>query len=394
VCFDVADSFPISLQMAVSSVLKDMSEAPDLDKAFWSPANEVLNKFRLDNFQIDRIFKYWQERDTRWNFDARAAVCQWFGENLDMMQANVPESHPRVLEEADNENEPLFVAAFAIAVLGSTLVIVSMILTYLKRNTKAMYYAQTEFLFLMQFGMLLTMGGAFTYTLSPSAATCGLTIWFTNLGYVLQLIPPWMRISAINHLAASGKRMERARLTIWKLYAGVAAAAVLVALYLLVWTLVDPMQEQFEYELTNDKTPEGDTIVRSYAFCGSDSEVLYFLQFVWRGAILVPACLIASLAMRVKEDMNDTKSLSICLFLRLVFLVAMLLVSLMTMQAKAVSDMMGYLSILLGIDTILAVTVYILPKFWASEKLGVDPLPDVFVHTTVAFLDITGFTAW
>jgi 7 transmembrane sweet-taste receptor of 3 GCPR len=202
-----------------------------------------------------------------------------------------------------------------------------------------------------------------------------------------------MRILAINNLAASGKPMERARLSTWTLYVGVAGGAVLVAIHLLVWTILDPVGEQFEYEVTRDQTPQGDTIVHRYGYCGSENDIWYYLQFAWRGALLVPACLIASLALRVKEDMNDTKSLSIVFFVKFVILIAMV-VGFSMWDKNSVSVLMGYWSLLLSVDTIVSLSVFILPKFWDSKNLEADPLPDVFVHTTVAFLDITGFTAW
>ena len=114
-----------------------------MDEVFWSPAYDVLNKFKVDNHQMDRIFEYWQQRVTDpSNFDPRAAVCQLFGENLGLMQSFVPRTHPRVIHEAISGNESAFVVALVIAVIAGALVCVSTVATYLKRNTNAIYYAQ------------------------------------------------------------------------------------------------------------------------------------------------------------------------------------------------------------------------------------------------------------
>ena len=391
----VCDSYPQAIKTAISEGLLEISENPNVDEEFWSPAYEVVNNFRVDNLQLDRMFQYWAERNTdRWNFDPRAAVCQWASENLDLLQTFVPESHPRVIEQVESSGEPIFQAALAMAGFAALLLLISIAMTYAKRKTKVLYYAQTELLFLIQIGMLLTTGGAITYALkNPSTATCSITSWLTNIGFVLQLIPLWMRIYEINQLAASGKQMQRARLRIWKVYACVATVAVVVATLLLVWTLVDPAREVFGYEMAGYVTPEGETIINAHAYCGSENEFWCYIMIAWRAAVLIPACMIASLALRVKEDLNDTKTLSSVLFIKLLFQI-LLVVSRVLMEDSD-SHLMGFWSILLSADTILSLSIYILPKFWdAGKNLDEEPLPDVFVHTTVAFLDVEGFTAW
>ncbi|CAB9522519.1 Receptor-type guanylate cyclase gcy [Seminavis robusta] len=392
----VCDTYPYPLKRILSTGLIEISENPDVNTAFWSPAHEVASSLRVNNLQMAQIFRFWQQRSSDpGNFDPRAAVCQWVGENLDLLQANIPKSHPRVIEEVASSDGSLFKAALAIAIMAAVLVSVSIAFTYIKRKTKVIYYAQSEFLILIQVGMLLTIGSAVTSSLSPSNTTCGFTIWLKNTGYVLQLVPLLIRISAINQLAASGKQMQRVRLNIWKLHAVVAVAAALVAVFLLVWTLVDPPQEQFQYKVTDLVTPTGDTVVEAFGYCGSENDFWYFVQMGWKGAVLVPACLIAFLTLRVKEDLNDTRSLAVMLFIRIFFLIASLCAGLLMQEANAVSDLMGCWSLLISLDTILSVAVYIVPKFWDSgENLDAEPLPDVFVHTTVALLDITGFTAW
>ncbi|CAB9521809.1 Receptor-type guanylate cyclase gcy [Seminavis robusta] len=266
-------------------------------------------------------------------------------------------------------------------------------LTYTKRKTKALYFVQSEFLFLIQIGMLLSIGSAVTLALSPSSATCGVTNWIASLGYVLQLIPLLIRILAINQLAASGKQMQRVRLNIWMLYGSVAATAALLVVFLIVWTLVDPPQEQLQYEMTDFETPNGETIVHVYDYCWSENQFWYYIHFGWKAVILLPACLIALLALRVKEDLNDTRNLAAVLFIRVLFLILMVSAGVLAQDNR--SDLMGYWSLLVSLDTIASIIIYMLPKFCDSgEKLEADPLPDVFVHTTVALLDIVGFTAW
>jgi class 3 adenylate cyclase len=56
---------------------------------------------------------------------------------------------------------------------------------------------------------------------------------------------------------------------------------------------------------------------------------------------------------------------------------------------------MGYLSIIISADTIIAVVIYIIPKFLESgEDIDVEIMPDIFPNTTIMLADVEGFVAW
>ena len=211
---------------------------------------------------------------------------------------------------------------------------------------------------------------------------------------VLQLVPLYVRITAISELATSGKQMERVRLNLTTLFIKVTVVAGVLAAFLLAWTIVDSPKKTFEYEMTTDKSPKDETIVRAYPFCGQEQGYWIYVVFGWRALILFPSCMMAVLSCRVKEDLNDTRALSSALYTHVVCLVLQI-ISFLVLYQSAESDLMGYSSIILSGDTISSLALYILPKFLNSgEEFEDEPLPDIFVHTTIALLNVEGFTAW
>jgi len=212
---------------------------------------------------------------------------------------------------------------------------------------------------------------------------------------MIHYVPLLVKISAINDLAASGKHMQRVRVQRRVLCFYVTAGVALVAIFVLVWNIMDPPEEIFTYSMTDLKTSDGESIIAYEKACGSESNIWQLLSFAWRAALVVPGCLLAFFALRVREDMNDTKLVSSVLFIHLFFLIVMA-VWYPQARKKSQSEVVGLGSLLLSAETIITLGVYVLPKFLCTSGEHVDnePLPDVFVHTTISLIDVDGFTAW
>jgi len=372
---------------------RDIAYSLDVPEEFWSPAMEAWDNFEITVPLLGQIYELWLQRTTdQWNYDPRDAVCQFVVENLDMVQSWAPETHPRVVQTASS-NEGLRVAALVVGCLALTLVVVAITLTFLKRHT-AIFHTQFGFVNLVLVGLFCVALAAVIMDARPSDAACGLSAWLLNLGYALHLTPLFLRISQINKLTSSGKGMQRVTLSPTMLYGIVGSVLAGVASFLVVWFLLDRPAGVFLYELTNTKTDAGEFVINGYAYCGSENDFWIFITFAWMGAMLVPACMLAFLSGNVKEDINDTSSLSITLY----FHAAVLLAWLASFLVFRDSDMPTFLkvsSLLLSGDTVMTLGIYILPKLIHSgDTVEKEMLPDVFVHTTVALMDVQGFVAW
>ncbi|CAB9522416.1 Receptor-type guanylate cyclase gcy [Seminavis robusta] len=388
------DTFPQVLQKGMGTALRDISIGVDIPVAFHNPAYQVVTKYKLSNVQMGKIFEYWLARTTdKWHYDQRDAVCQFVVENLDWLLALVPESYPRVVHERHGDaQKSLSKAALAMAVMAVVLCVGALVLTCLKRATKVMYYLQMEFFGLMCMGMLLVSVAALIQTLDPSNLSCAVYPWLVNLGFLFQLVPLVYRMAKIQRLATSGRKMQRVRLLRKDLLLVVGGFGAFVVAFLLAWSIVDTPREVFQYSLSTVQTEQGETIVDAFDYCGSDSDVWYLVAVLWPALLAVPGCILAVLATQIKEDMNDTKPMAILIYMHFFFL---LLWAFIVGSDTFKSEAMKKQSLILSIDTILAAALYVYPKFLDSgENLDAEPLPDVFVHTTVALVDLCGFTAW
>ncbi|CAB9514541.1 Receptor-type guanylate cyclase gcy [Seminavis robusta] len=396
-----------SLKKVIGTALYDISFDPDTPEALWSPAYDVIHNFQITGPKLGQVLKSMSRRlpfkdDETYGLVLREATCEWAAENVDFLRSFLPPSHPRVVQDEDVSGHALFTSALVLGSLAVVLVLVSIVVTIVKKNTKVLYYTQPEYMTLFLVGLGFVGVGAIAMAAPPSDATCVSIAWFINIGYAIHLVPLLVRINAINNLATSGKQMQRVRLRLGNLYAVTLASVVIVGVYLVVWMLMDPPLEAFQYQLTGDVTEDGERIITAYDYCGSASvssftneafgDLFYMLSYTWRALIILPAGMIGIMSLRVREDLNDTRSMSMVLFVHTIVLVAGII---MSATGDFKSDLMGYASLALSADVLLSIAVYILPKFiYSGEELEAEPLPDVFVKTTIVLTDVVGFTAW
>lgn len=389
------DTSPEPLKKVFGKTFRRITVGEDIPEVFKSPALDAVRLYQVTELHYTEIYNLWLERKTdKWGFDFRDATCQWAVNNLELLKTFIPDSHPRVLQEMRSRNPGLLTAAFSIGIITAFAVFVCLALAHVKRKTKLIYYLQAEFINMLLLGMLLVALSAIFLAAPIAEWTCILMPWAANFGFVLQLVPLHARMTAILKLATAGKHMQRVRLKTNKLLLRVAVASCLVLGFLLAWTIVDAPHPTNEYEMTDDRNSDGDLIVRAYDYCGTDHDYWYYVYFGWQALLVVPSCMTAVLAGRVKEDMNDTRDMSKTLHAHLFFLAIHVIVFL-TLKDSNSSSLMAYSSIIMSGDTLVALGVYAAPKLCGSgEAIEDEALPDVFVHTTIALMDIQGFAAW
>ena len=360
-----------------------------------SPAFETVDKFRMSSLQLGEVFQLMLERKKDYNFDARYATCQWFTENLDLMLSFVPDAHPRVVEEIDVSTDPLFIGALVIACLSTLVVLFSFVSVGLRRNTKIVFYAQPESLNILLVGLLLVSVATILLVTPHTDKGCLSTSWLINLGYAVHFAPLCSKIFAINSLhGVEGKQMQRMRLSKIQLYRAVFLLTAAVTVFMIIWTMKDPPEKVYAYELT--QTTKGDaTIVASSNYCGSDSDLWEAISLGWQASVLLPTAVVAFVACRVSEDMNDTRSLSMILYTHCFFLIFRATLFLVD-DGSAPCKSMAYRSLLFSGDILCALATYFFPKLIDHEEVKEEEeiLPDLFLNSSIFVADIIGFTAW
>ena len=390
----------------------------------WSPAYETVRNYRITDLEYGEIFEKWLNRGVdAYGYDPRLAgtyiqvevagesismssscvspflvlfylsACEWVVENFEAVQSFIPETYPRSLEYSDSADKTLFKAAYVVAIFVAFCVIVSTFLTYSRRKTQVIYFTQIEFMYLIQAGLLLVVLSAWFRVAPTTSIVCALIPWVNNMGYVMILVPLLMRIDAINRILSSGKQMQRVRVPTKMLFAGVTAGLLLVCAFCVVWSLADPAGKEVHYDLTTAVTKEGASIVYQTDYCAKGGNIWYTVSVSWQAVLLLFPVALAFMASRVREDVNDTRILALLVMSH--FLFAMLRVAtLVVRDSTNPVDILGYESLILSADVFLALVVFVFPKVLQTSeaKESDEPLPDLFLRTSILYADIAGFS--
>eukprot|EP00934_Nitzschia_sp_Nitz4_P004372 Nitzschia sp. Nitz4//scaffold277_size25017//9057//13286//NITZ4_008346-RA/size25017-snap-gene-0.31-mRNA-1//1//CDS//3329545341//4362//frame0 len=384
----------LNLKKVVTATLGASSEFPSDRKALWSPAYEAILDLEMTSLQYSNIFQAWFNIGVDgWGFDLREATCHWVVDNIDKLQAVVPASYPRHVVESETKGSGWFVSAYVLSGLALLLVITCMAATFIRRQSKAVYYVQVRFLALLLIGLMLAAIGSLLLITPQSQAVCIVSPSFQALGVTLVLATLFTRSVAIAKLAASGKRTQRVVIRSKTLIHFVLPVVLVVAIMLVVWGVVDTPEKITEYDLTSRSNAMGETIVIAYDWCSSQGSQWGMALVLWQAVFVVPS-LVLVLNVRQWTNDNDTKALRRALAARLVMLIVRT-IGILGMIDSLSHEFMAFISVTSSLDTIGTIIFYIMPKFFLSDDdVSKELLPEVFLHTTVMVASIDGFTAW
>lgn len=385
------------LKKAIAKNLYDITHDPDTPEALWSPAFDAILNFQISHLELGEIFSdSLSKAGQLGDFASRDAICHWFVENIETMQSFIPPTYPREFQKQDPTKNGLFITALTVASLGVLMATLLLGTIHLKKKTTVIYYVQPEFLALLLVGALLVAMGALVMALPPTDPLCTSAAWLVNIGYVIQLVPVLYRVYAISKLAGRGKAMNRVRLKAKRLFGWTSLGLVAVCTYMVPWTIIDPLGRISHYDITEVTTENDETVVAVFDVCGSEEEFWGYISLGWQGFFIVGSAMISVIATAIKEDLNDTTSMTRMISIHLVFFILRLVIRLVLTDDTQSSDLMGYSSLVLSLDVILSMVVYVMPKFIFSGSLveNEDPPPDLFLNSSILVADVTGFTAW
>jgi len=185
-----------------------------------------------------------------------------------------------------------------------------------------------------------------------------------NLGYTLELVPLIVKVAAINKLMEAAKKMRRVVIQRKSLFAAVMVVCALVALFLAVWTALDPPHKEAAYDLTDVSAEGGETIVTVRYYCNSESDVWYYISVGWSVLLLLIACIMAFQMRHIRQDFNESQILSILIYSHFVFVLLRLVIIFLSSSFSG-SVLARAQSLILSLDTTAMVIIYFVPKFLA-----------------------------
>jgi hypothetical protein len=233
-----------------------------------------------------------------------------------------------------------------------------------------MIFAQVEFLFLLLVGLLTINIGAIVISMPATDASCVASVWLVNAGYTFVLIPLIVKVSAINRLVHAAAGMKRVVLRRESLFGAVFIISGFVAVFLIVWTTLDPPRVQDEYDLTEILSEDGSTIVLTGAYCSSEKDIWTFVAIGWNCIMLLCATVLAVQTRNIQQEFNESQTLAVMIYSHAVFVV--LRVVIYTVLSGVVNEIVlaSCQSIIFSADTIVTIVIYFVPKLLAPDNPG------------------------
>lgn len=362
------DYSPVPLHRLVTSNLYSLSYDSSKTPGEQSPAYDTIKAFSFSGLQIGDIFERWNARGVdKWNYDPRDAVCTWAADNIELLQALIPRTFPRVVQESEAESrDVLFYIAVVAGGSAVFLVILCIYGTYKNRKKRALVFAQVEFLWLLLSGLLMVSLGSLMRAIPPSNPICTSVVWLVNLGYTMELVPLIVKVAAINRVMMAARRMKRVVLKHSTLFGIVFLLSTIMVAFLTFWTVLDKPHQSIDYFLTDSETDSGDTIVLAASYCTSDSQVWKYVSTGWYSVLLLSATVLAFQTRKIQHDVNESQVLAIMIYSHFFFVVLQIIVFMLE-QVLQVYETARYQSLVGSADVIATCCIYFLPKFAAKE---------------------------
>jgi hypothetical protein len=375
------DDEPQILKKAIARSFYEITYDDTIQEARRSPAYDAIQAFSISSLQLSKLLGQWLDRNIdTWNFDPRNVTCEWVVENFSVIKEFVPRTYPRIIQEHYSASssgismDPLFVAAMTVSCLATMVVLLSAAMTYRLRAHRAMVYAQVEFLWILLAGLLLVSVGAIVSAIEPSNGSCIATVWLTNVGYTLELVPLIVKVAAINRLLKAAQNMRRVVLKRKSLYGTVFGLCFVIIIYLAIWTGLDPPHQQFDYTLTTDTTKSEDpengvefTFVVMSSYCYSESEVWNYISASWYSLMLLWATILTFQSSKLRHQILETRTLVLMIYSHFFFVILRVTIFFME-DSLGVSRVPRYLSLIYSSDAIATIIIYFIPKFLAKDE--------------------------
>eukprot|EP00980_Cylindrotheca_fusiformis_P013491 scaffold3448_cov92-Cylindrotheca_fusiformis.AAC.1 len=344
---------------AIAISLRDMTfKERDVDR---SPAYDFIRSFNMDELEVSHLLRDFVQSG-RTGYAAREVVCKWVANNTDHLYSFVPPSYPRTLRAQNNRAELPFFTALGWGIFAVLYVLVVAFEMHKRRNKKVFVYAQVQFIYAVLFGFLLVAIGSILYVVQPNRSVCLSQFWLVTLGFTMGMVPLIIKVDALNQLMRASRHMRRVVIKPAALYAKIAALLLLVTIYLIVWSVVDPPQPTTRHILSEDRNT-----VYTQVGCLSRSRAWMTVYYLWEGLLVLVAIVLAFQSRKAKAEFNESKSLGLLIYSHFVF--SMVRVAIFYVYDDDIYTAYAATSFLLSVDVIIGVSIYLLPKFRQCHKV-------------------------
>ena len=224
------------------------------------------------------------------------------------------------------------------------------------------------------------------YPTDPSLKSCVAKQWLILLGYTLELTPVIVKVSFINSEMQNGRksyvekdylRLLGAQLSRKRLFKIVGGVICFVAIYLFLWTWLDPPSLKKELVLTEFKTESGSAYINVLGKCGSSSPYWFTVALCWQGILRIGGTVLAFQSRNMLQNFNESLQLATMMYSHCVLLLLFIIVRLFsgTLSEEVLATATSFI---LSLDIMITLGVYFVPKIHDARK-GTLPAHDCII---------------
>lgn len=354
------------LNKIMSRGLATMSESTQ-DHALDNPAKEFLTNLRLPDFTLHNIFDDINAIDPEdlTTLSAREVTCAWVYDNFQDLTRYFPEMYPRQKVKKIRNHISSVGYFFGSMALLFTFASIGFLCKW--KDHPIITSAQTEVLFPMIIGFVFTAISSLLYaSTSPSITTCAVKEWAQSIGFCLSMVPILLKLSKLNRIWQNSRNFRRVHLDPKILSESLKLTVIIVLLYLIVWTILDTPDSVESFKLIRG---EDFTIVEVEDVCGGSSIIWDIIVLVWELIILLFSTLLAFQSRQAMQHVNDRHMLGLFVYSRTLFFSLRCILFMATISTNLASGLFTQVvSLLLSIETIVAVSIYFVTKFVEIRK--------------------------
>lgn len=358
------------LSKVISRGLQTQSVS-SIDGALNSPAFEILSRIKLPDLAIQSIFDEMTDGETT-TLSARSATCRWVHDNLQEFTRDFPLSYPR--QKTYKEFNDVSYAGFFFGSIAIIVSITAFALTYYWRDNRTIASAQTDILFSMLIGYtLVSISSLLHAALENNNTLCILKTWTMHVGYCMALIPILVKMSAINKIRRNSRSCRRVKIDKNLFKKIITGALGIVVIFIIVWTVVDPPSRVETYLLIEDDDKDiQNTTVEVYESCSSKSSTWNIIALVVEFLILLSSTVLAFQSRDVMQFVADSHLIGVLVYSHTLFLIASIVNVMTNSGAKGSSLAQKITSVIVSIETIVAICVYFVTKFFIIYRESED----------------------
>lgn len=220
---------------------------------------------------------------------------------------------------------------------------------------------------------LVSISSLLHAALENSTTLCVLKTWTMHVGYCLALVPILVKMSTINKIRRNSRNCKRVKIDKNLFKKIITFAWGIVIIFMIVWTVVDPPSRVDTYFLAEDDDKDMLTnTVEVYESCSSKSNTWNIIALVVEFLILLSSTVLAFQSRDVMQFVPDSHWIGVIVYSHTLFLIATIVNVMTNSGAKGSSLAQKITSVILSIETIVAICVYFFTKFFIIYQQNED----------------------